>query len=379
MTEIYIIRHAEAEGNIGRRIHGHYNTLITSNGLKQVAALKKRFENVPIDACYASDLTRTCMTACAIYKPKGLTLHRDARYREVNLGIWEDLPFGYLYNFEAEKIRIFNDDPLHWSIEGSENFEQYTSRFIEALTEAAEANDGKTIAIFTHGCILRGVQLKLFFDPEHPGKQHCDNTAVSRLFYENGHFTYDYLNDNSHLSSEISTLAKQNWWRSSGNTKDFNLYYEPLSDVKAFLSACEEIEQTLSRKSDEAERLAMLEKLRSEGEIVSACLDGKQIGIVGTSLIKSIPDAACIDFIWLLPEYRHKEFAPQLIGQSISFARKHGCKKLLLQVGERNKAALRCYESQGFSVFGHSKKNPDELQLCRNIDPYQVSFDEKQG
>ncbi|MCQ2419241.1 MAG: bifunctional histidine phosphatase family protein/GNAT family N-acetyltransferase [Clostridia bacterium] len=375
MTEIYIIRHAEAEGNIGRRIHGHYNTLITANGLKQVEALQKRFENIRIDACYASDLTRTCMTSRAIYVPKGLKLNKDARYREVNLGIWEDLPFGYLYNFEDEKMRIFNDDPLHWSIERSENFEQYTSRFIDALTEAAEENEGKTIAIFTHGCILRGVQLKLFFDPEHPGKQHCDNTAVSRLFYENGRFTYDYLNDNSHLSPEISTLAKQNWWRSSGNTKDFNLYYEPLSDEQTYLDACEEIEQSLSRIMTREERLAQLEKLKAEGEIVTACLDGKPIGIVGTSLIKSIPDAACLDFIWLLPEYRQRDFAPQLIGQAISFARKHGCKKLLLQVGERNEAALRCYENQSFTFFGRSKRNPDELQLCRNIDPNQFSFD----
>lgn len=375
MTEIYIIRHAEAEGNIGRRIHGHYNTLITTNGLRQVEALKRRFENIRIDACYASDLTRTCMTSRAIYEPKGLKLYKDARFREVNLGIWEDLPFGYLYNFEAEKMRVFNDDPLHWSIDRSENFEQYTSRFIEALTEAARENDGKTIAIFTHGCILRGVQLKLFFDPEHPGKQHCDNTAVSHVFYDNEKFTYDYLNDNSHLSPEISTLAKQNWWRSSGNTKDFNLYYQPIFDEKAFFDACEEIEQTLSRSSSEEERKAMLEALKTEGEIVEACLDGKPIGIVGTSVVKSIPDSACLDFIWLKPEYRHRDFAPQLIGQSISFARKHGCKKLLLQVGQKNESAIRCYANQGFTVFGHSKKNPDELHMLRNIDPHQFSFD----
>lgn len=32
MTEIYLIRHAEAEGNIFRRIHGHYNSLLTPEG-----------------------------------------------------------------------------------------------------------------------------------------------------------------------------------------------------------------------------------------------------------------------------------------------------------------------------------------------------------
>ena len=44
MTRIFIIRHAEAEGNLYRRLHGQYDSLLTENGLKQVAALRKRFE-----------------------------------------------------------------------------------------------------------------------------------------------------------------------------------------------------------------------------------------------------------------------------------------------------------------------------------------------
>lgn len=32
MTRIYIVRHAEAEGNLYRRAHGWYNSLITQRG-----------------------------------------------------------------------------------------------------------------------------------------------------------------------------------------------------------------------------------------------------------------------------------------------------------------------------------------------------------
>lgn len=34
MTTIYLIRHAEAEGNLYRRIHGWYDALVTENGLR---------------------------------------------------------------------------------------------------------------------------------------------------------------------------------------------------------------------------------------------------------------------------------------------------------------------------------------------------------
>ncbi|MBS1409295.1 MAG: phosphoglycerate mutase, partial [Oscillospiraceae bacterium] len=42
MTKIYLVRHAEAEGNVYRRIHGQYDSRITPNGLRQVEALRAR-------------------------------------------------------------------------------------------------------------------------------------------------------------------------------------------------------------------------------------------------------------------------------------------------------------------------------------------------
>ena len=38
MTTVYMVPHAEAEGNLYRRVHGWYNSLITENGYRQIAA-----------------------------------------------------------------------------------------------------------------------------------------------------------------------------------------------------------------------------------------------------------------------------------------------------------------------------------------------------
>ena len=54
MTKFYVIRHAEAEGNLYRRIHGWYDSLITPNGYRQIAALEGRFAQEPIDAVYSA-------------------------------------------------------------------------------------------------------------------------------------------------------------------------------------------------------------------------------------------------------------------------------------------------------------------------------------
>ena len=61
MTTVYLIRHAEAEGNLYRIAHGQYDGLITDRGYQQLRVLKKRFDGVPIDAVYSSDLFRSCI------------------------------------------------------------------------------------------------------------------------------------------------------------------------------------------------------------------------------------------------------------------------------------------------------------------------------
>ncbi len=94
MTTIYLIRHAEAEGNLYRIAQGQANSSITDRGERQIQALARRFADIPIDAVYASDLYRTCATASAIYKPKGLPLHRRRDLREICVGVWEEKHLG---------------------------------------------------------------------------------------------------------------------------------------------------------------------------------------------------------------------------------------------------------------------------------------------
>ncbi len=62
-TTLYLIRHAQAEGNLYRRCQGWYDSLITETGYRQIAALAERFKDVKIDAVYSSDLFRTRTTA----------------------------------------------------------------------------------------------------------------------------------------------------------------------------------------------------------------------------------------------------------------------------------------------------------------------------
>lgn len=307
MTTLYLIRHAEAEGNIFRRVHGWYDSSVTPNGLRQIAALQKRFETVQVDAVYASDLIRTCTTAGAVWKPKGLTLHTEPRFREVHMGVWEDAPFGQVMREQPEVYRKFAKMPQEWAVEGSERYEEFTGRFLQALDEIARRHDGQSVAIFSHGMVLQNALGRLFFDGDTNKLGHSENTAVSTLHYENSAYRLESLFDASHLPKEISTVGRQSWWRREDH-RDMNFWYRPA----------------------QAEDAALLNTLgiAPGARTVAACLEDEAVGAV--SLQQLDENTGAIVSLGLLPAYRGQGLAAQLLGYAVSAFRKDGLSKLTL-------------------------------------------------
>ena len=93
MTTVYLIRHAEAEGNLFRMAHGQYDSNLTPRGYRQLHYLRERFAAVRLDAVYGSDLTRAHATASALYVPRQLPFQPLPQLREVRLGDWEERPW----------------------------------------------------------------------------------------------------------------------------------------------------------------------------------------------------------------------------------------------------------------------------------------------
>lgn len=143
MTTVYLVRHAEAEGNLYRRVHGWYNSLITDNGYRQIAALRGRFADIHIDAVYSSDLFRTMTTAKAVYLSHGLELHTDPGLREIGLGAWEDKPWGELERCDAMNLIRFNHSSPDFRVEGGETFAQVQARLKVAVLRLAAAHPAR--------------------------------------------------------------------------------------------------------------------------------------------------------------------------------------------------------------------------------------------
>ena len=367
MTKIYLIRHAEAEGNIYRRAQGSYDGAVSAKGLRQIAALAERFRTEPLDALYSSDMARTRCTAGAITKYHALELRAEPRLREIDLGPWEDQPFGDLLYRDPVQMHAFNDDPAAWYVEGAETFPSLAARIRGVVTELAARHDGQTIVCVSPGMAMRSLIADVEGIPssEIHRVPHGDNTAVTLLEAEGDTLCVVYANDASHLSPEISTFARQSWWKKPGTVDLNNVRFQRLDPTEypgVYTSFYEktwrDVHGTLdgfqpavyldaAKRHVRADPDALVVILRPDGEMVGVTeLDTEREARVGCGWI-------CLCYVE--PAFRRQQIGAQLIGHAVSHFRRLGRRALRLSVFEGNDAALRFYEEFGFRAVGETE------------------------
>lgn len=320
MTTIYLVRHAEAEGNLYRRIHGWYDALITDNGFRQIETLARRFADIPVDAVYSSDLYRTMTTARAVYRPKNLPLHTDPDLREIGMGDWEDVPFGHVRHSNPQDMERFNRSDPTWRRPGGETFEEVGERLVNALVRIARQHPDQTVAVFSHGTGIRQTVARIRNLPpeEWSALGHSDNTAVTKLTWDGERFAVDYTGDASHVPDALSTLKRQVWWRKDVKAEDVNLRYEPDGPGRWNAFARNKLagwlELDLDREAEE------------------------QNGYITR--------------LEMVPAFQHKDLAVQLIGQAVSVFRPLGRHYLRLVCPAENAAARGFFRKYGFYKTG---------------------------
>ncbi|MCC8357819.1 MAG: bifunctional histidine phosphatase family protein/GNAT family N-acetyltransferase [Oscillospiraceae bacterium] len=363
MTRIYLIRHAEAEGNLYRRAQGQYDANVTQLGRKQIAALAERFRDEPIDALWASDLNRAVSTASAItkYHPE-LTVHVSPALREVCMGVWEDSPWGALERDYPEQMTLFATDTARWHVPGSEAFSEVPLRLERSLLGLAATYPEKTIAVVSHGLAMRTLFCKILGVPsaEISKIPYGDNTAVSLLTAENGKLGLEFYNDVSHLPEELSTFARQSWWRSKGIGKEDTLL-EPMDPRKEGDEYSRCYAQTWRASHGNLNgytpslylHLAIQHVRQDPACLTRLTVKGQPAGLIELDPLRGVEEeAGWISLLYVEPEYRGMRLGVQLIGHAVSHFRRQGRKHLRLHVSQTNETAIGFYAACGFQQIG---------------------------
>lgn len=372
MTKIYLIRHAEAEGNLYRRIQGHWDGRVTPRGRAQIDALAERFRDIPIDALYSSDLQRTQATAGAITRYHDLPLQTTPRLREICMGAWEGRPWGDVEFENPELMRVFNNDPARWSVPGGEPFAAVQERMCAVLRELAARHEGQTVAAVSHGMAIRAYICAVLGVPsaEIPRIPHGDNTAVALVTYENGVPTLEYYNDNSHLSEGLSTFGRQTWWKEESPDLG-NLRFVPLrfpADDGFYTSCYADAWQAAHGSVAGFEPAIYLRHAhrhaRTPNAVVKILSGGRVAGLVELDPARGAEEGCgWVSFLYLLPDYRGLGWGVQLLGHALWFFETCGRRAVRLHVAETNARAVEFYEHYGFQKIGRAAGVSSALYL----------------
>lgn len=375
MTRVYLVRHGEAEGNIYRRIHGQYDSDLTENGLRQVEALEERFRSIHLDAVYSSDLRRCRKTARALYEHKGLPLQLEPGLREMNLGQWEDRPWGEIGRSDPQGIWEFQHTAPSFRAPGGESYEELRRRVSGTIFRLAARHEGETIGLSTHYIALRSA-LSVFhgYRVEEIDRRvpKCDNTGVTCLEIHGGEVRVLFECDSSHLTPELSTLGKQTW-KNRGSVADprSNLWYrpwDPVGERERYLQfrreTWERVHPGLPFDGETFYGQALRSALENPWAVVCAMQGDHVAGLLQMDLGRYQEEqAGFIYFYYVTPDAREQGLGIQLLGQAVSTFRPLGRKSIRLRCSPDNEQGLHFYQRHGFRKLGQAPDSAIPLDL----------------
>ena len=376
MTRIYLVRHAQSEGNLYRRAHGMYNSKITPRGYDQLAALKGRFASVPLDRVFTSPLYRARTTAQALCAGREIPVQVLQDLHEVNCGPWEDRTWGDIRYHDGEQLDNFNNHFERWHVPGAETPEEVRARMLRAADAIVAQCPGRTVAAVSHGMacrILLGTLEGMSLAEISERFPHGDNTAVSLIEHENGRFRVVFANDASHLSDAISTFAHQSWWRGKGD-REITLRFVPLqvsTDAGAAVYQMCRAEGWMSSHGSmqHFDGAAFLARARRSQQIYPEAVLAAYYGDAFAGLLEldtetdSAEGAGRVAFAYMTPEYRKHGAGIQLVGEAVSRFRQMGRARLRLRCAAENQVAQNFYRRCGFHKIGVDDQAPVALDI----------------
>ncbi len=360
MTTIYLVRHAEAEGNLYRRAQGQFNSHLTPFGYKQLEKLAERFKDIDVDKVYASDLNRAFLTGKCIADIKNLPITKSEKLREIHMGVFEDVAWAELPNLYPEIYEKWSVKPHECELAEGESPLISGDRLYDEVLKIANENQGKNIVIATHGAVIRYFLHKVIKKPlsDLEAIGWSDNTSVAKLSYTHGEFNLEYKNDAKHLEGMKNPFVSKLWFDMTEEEllKGTQFWFKPVDIDNDFEKICEYvagINEIAYKTNEHFNKNAFFDECKkitaiNPRSIVFAMLGEEVSGLCQADLLKSTDNIGFIGNIIIDEKYRGMGFAPQIIGEIASFYRKINKEYLGVVVAKENHRAKAFYNKIGF-------------------------------
>ena len=200
MMKLLLIRHGQTDWNLLGKYQGQTDIALSGEGIRQADLLAQNFPVDTLDIIYTSDLQRAFMTAERLAEKFSAPLYADKALRELNFGAWEGLTYQEIAERWPQEVKNLFGAPEKLQIPEGETFLMLQRRAMDKIHEIRAENEGKNVAVVTHGAITKAILTALLHIPLHyVWMLRQDNTAVNILRFDDEFVSVELLNGISHL------------------------------------------------------------------------------------------------------------------------------------------------------------------------------------
>jgi probable phosphoglycerate mutase len=208
MTRVLLIRHGETSWNREQRWQGHADVPLCEEGYEQARRLASflsdpRYDGgaSPIRLVYSSDLLRASQTAEVLGRALGFDKRLEPDWREIDVGRWAGCRREEIRaRFAEEWRRIADGEDLPRG--GGETFGAFSARVVAALERVRRAHEHETVAVVTHGGVIRAALLHVLGLPWLRMREVAavSNTAINELSWDGARWAVAGRNQTAHLA-----------------------------------------------------------------------------------------------------------------------------------------------------------------------------------
>ena len=204
-SEVWLVRHAQSEANVAGLWQGRSDSAVSDRGVRQIEALRQRFQDQKFDIVVTSPLIRARQTAAAFGD-----FEIDEAFLEVDLGNWEGKSWQELAATDLkELLALGKGENLRFG-EVGESAEELTARVESAIDGLfARLQPGERALVVTHGGAIDVVLDRAF---GRIGEQRVatfsENTGITRLVRRHGQTRLAAFNDVAHLGPRPRSVER---------------------------------------------------------------------------------------------------------------------------------------------------------------------------
>jgi broad specificity phosphatase PhoE len=155
MTRVFLVRHGATGRTAEDRFSGDEGVDLSDEGRSQVRALAERLRSCPIEAVYASPLSRTRETAAILADGRTLDVVMRDGLREIGHGHWEGLTRREVEAKFSDEYSAWEADPFTYAPAGGESGVSVLSRALPVMREIVVAHPNQSVLVVSHKATIR--------------------------------------------------------------------------------------------------------------------------------------------------------------------------------------------------------------------------------